>query len=307
MTFLHPYVLFALVVPVGLLVWVWASRWAVAGARTVLPLDHGRSGGGWVWWALLSLAESLPAVLLAVAVFILAGPQKFGAPESRRRMTNIQFCVDVSGSMTSPFAEGNRYDGAMKAIDKFLDYRKGDSFGLTFFGDNFIHWCPLTTDPSAIRCSLPFMRPEVAPYWFGGTNIGKALQGCKKLLVEREEGDKMILLVTDGFDQDMEALGPELAKEMRATNITVFAVIVGFHQIQDGIVAVTRGTGGDAFTVDDPEALRAVFRKIDQMKQARVEKTIAEPMDNYRPFALAGAVVLGLANLCLFGVRYAPW
>lgn len=307
MTFLYPLVLFALVVPVGLLVWAWANRWVAAGPRTVLPFDHARRGGGWVWWALLGLAESLPPALLAVAILILAGPQKFGSPESRRRMTNIQFCVDVSGSMTSPFGEGTRYDGAMKAIDKFLDFRKGDSFGLTFFGDNFIHWCPLTTDPSAIRCSLPFMRPEVAPYWFGGTNIGKALQGCKKLLVEREEGDRMILLVTDGIDYDMEALGPELAKEFKAANIVVFGVIVGYHQIQDGIVAVTRGTGGDAFTVDDPEALKVVFRKIDQMKQARVEKTIAEPMDNYRPYAALGGILLGLACLCLFGGRYVPW
>src|SRR5262245_31365409 len=256
MTFLYPLMLFALVLPVALLIWVWANRWSPAAGHTVLPFDHGRRGGGWVWWTILSLADSLPPLLLAVAVFLLAGPQRYGAPESRRRMTNIQFCMDVSGSMTSTFGEGTRYDGAMKAIDKFLDFRKGDSFGLTFFGDNFIHWCPLTTDPSAIRCSLPFMRPEIAPYWFGGTNIAKALQGCKKLLVEREDGDRMILLVTDGFDYDMESLGPELAKEFRAANITVFAVIVGYHQIQDGIVAVTRGTGGDAFTVDDPETLK---------------------------------------------------
>jgi Ca-activated chloride channel family protein len=307
MTFLYPWVLFALVVPVALLIWVWANRWVAAGGRTVLPFDHGRRGGGWVWWAVLGLAESVAPLLLAVGIFLLAGPQKYGAPESRRRMTNIQFCVDVSGSMIAPFGEGTRYDGAMKAIDKFLDYRKGDSFGLTFFGHNFIHWCPLTTDPSAIRCSLPFMRPEVAPYWFGGTNIGKALQGCKKLLLEREEGDRMILLVTDGFDYDMEALGPQLAKEMKAATITVFAVIVGYHQIQDGVVTVTRGTGGDAFTVDDPDALKVVFQKIDQMKQARIEKTIAEPMDHYRPCAIAGLILLALGNLCLFGVRYVPW
>jgi Ca-activated chloride channel family protein len=307
MNVLYPWVLFALVVPGALLIWVWASRWIPAGGRTVLPFDHGRRGGGWIWWAVLGLAESIPPLLLAAAVFLLAGPQKYGAPETKRRMTNIQFCVDVSGSMIAPFGEGNRYDGAMKAIDKFLDYRKGDSFGLTFFGDNFIHWCPLTTDPSAIRCSLPFMRPEVAPYWFGGTNIGKALQGCKKLLAEREEGDRMILLVTDGFDFDLETVGPQIAKEFKDANITVFAVIVGYHQIQDAIVTVTRGTGGDAFTVDDPEALKSVFQKIDQMKQAKVEKTIAEPMDNYRPYAVAGMILLGLGNLCLFGLRYTPW
>jgi Ca-activated chloride channel family protein len=151
------------------------------------------------------------------------------------------------------------------------------------------------------------MRPEIAPYWFGGTNIGKAVQGCKKLLVERDEGDRMILLITDGIDFDLDTVGTELAKELKTANIVVFGVIVGYHQIQDGMVTITRGTGGDAFTVDDPDALKVVFRRIDQMKQAKVEKTIAEPMDHYRPFALAGLVLLGLGNLCQFGMRYVPW
>jgi Ca-activated chloride channel family protein len=307
MNFQYPWVLLMLVVPGALLFWVWANRWVPGRRRTLLPFDFGRPGSGWGWWSLLSIAESVPPLLLTVAVLILAGPQKYGAPESRRRMTNIQFCVDVSGSMTSPFGEATRYDGAMKAIDKFLDFRKGDSFGLTFFGDNYIHWCPLTTDPSAIRCSLPFMRPEIAPYWFGGTNIGKALQGCQKLLLEREEGDRMILLITDGIDYDLEAVAPQLALEFKKQNITVFCAIIGYHQIQDGIVNITRGTGGDAFTVDDPEALKIVFKKVDQMKQARVEKTIAEPMDNYRPFVLVGLILLAVETLCLFGLRYVPW
>jgi hypothetical protein len=34
------------------------------------------------------------------------------------------------------------------------------------------------------------MRPEVAPPAFGGTAIGKALRGCKKELVGREEGTR---------------------------------------------------------------------------------------------------------------------
>src|SRR5204863_9395655 len=121
-------------------------------------------------------------------------------PQPRRSLTYSQVSVDVSGSMPAPFGHGTRYDASMKAIDAFLDYRKGDAFGLTFFGDAFVHWVPLTTDPSALKCSTPFMRPEVAPPPFGGTAIPKAVRGCKKELVQREDGDRMILLVTDGID-----------------------------------------------------------------------------------------------------------
>ena len=69
-----------------------------------------------------------------------------------------------------------------------VDYRKGDSFGLTFFGNNYLHWIPLTSDPSAFRCSIPFMRPENAPPGFGGTEIGKAVLGCRDKLTERHDG-----------------------------------------------------------------------------------------------------------------------
>ena len=40
--------------------------------------------------------------------------------------------------------------------------------------------------PNTIRCSPPFMRPEIAPPAFGGTAIAKALQGCKKELARRD-------------------------------------------------------------------------------------------------------------------------
>jgi Ca-activated chloride channel family protein len=101
------------------------------------------------------------------------------APKERRALTNIEFCVDVSGSMTAPFGEGSRYDGSLKALEQFLDARKGDAYGLTFFGNSVLHWVPLTSDGSAIRCSPPFMRPERQPYCFGATEIGKALAGVQ--------------------------------------------------------------------------------------------------------------------------------
>jgi Ca-activated chloride channel homolog len=256
---------------------------------------------------LLSVAESVPPLTLAVAILLIAGPQRYGTPEDKRKLTNIQFCVDVSGSMTDTFGDGNRYDGAMAAVTKFVDHRKGDAFGLTFFGNNYIHWCPLTADPSAIKCSLPFMKPEVAPYWFGGTEIAKALNGVKQVLIERTEGDRMVILITDGFDYSLDEAQTDLIRQFKQHNITVCSIVVGYHTLQDAIVNISRSTGGDAFLADDPEALKFVFHKIDQLKQARVEKSIAEPMDDYRPYCVAGMVLVALASVFQYGLRYTPW
>jgi Ca-activated chloride channel family protein len=306
-SFAYPAVLFALAAPALLLAWVWANRWLLPSRRVVLPLDRARASGGWWWWTTISLAESIPPMLLAAGIFLLAGPQRAGPPQQKRSLTNIQFAVDVSGSMEAPFGEGTRYDASMKAIEAFLDYRKGDSFGLTFFGDAFVHWVPLTSDPSAIKCAPPFMKPNLAPPPFWGTAIAKALRGCKKELDRREEGDKMIVLISDGFSYDLPGQDQELARELNAAGVSVFTIIVGGFEPQSEIVSICRLTGGEAFRADDPDALPAVFRKIDAMKQARVTPTMVETIDYFEPFALAGAVLVALGTLTLYGLRYTPW
>ena len=305
--FAYPAVLVLLVVPTALLVWVWANRWALPGRRVVLPVDRAAGGAGWWAWTFITLAESLPPLVLACAVVILAGPQRNGPPQQKRSLTNIQFCVDVSGSMTSPFGDGTIYDEAMKSVNAFVDFRKGDAFGLTFFGVAFVHWVPLTSDPSAIKCAPPFMRPEVAPPPFGGTAIATALRGCKKELVDREEGDRMILLISDGFSYDLRGNEAEIIRDLKDANVTVFTVIVGGSPLQDEIVTICRGTGGEAFAAGDPDALKAVFQKIDGMKQAKFTPTFVETVDYFEPFAVAGAGLLAVWGLTLFGLRYTPW
>jgi Ca-activated chloride channel family protein len=303
MTFLYPQVLFLLILPAGLLVWVWRR----AGQQVVLPFDHGRPGRGWAWRLPLDAAESLPALLLAAAVFLLAGPQRYGEPEAKRKLTNIELCLDISGSMTAEFGAGSRYDVAMKSAEEFVGYRKGDAVGLTFFGNSVLHWCPLTSDTSAVKCAPPFMRPENVPPWFNGTEIGRALRSCKQVLVERQEGDRMILLLTDGESYDLFGNAETIARELKDNNITVFAIIIGMDRIQDEIHTITQITGGEAFEAGDPDALRVVFRRIDQMKQAPLEKKIADTLDDFRPYCAVGLALLGLASLTAFAFRYTPW
>ncbi|HEX5445901.1 MAG TPA: vWA domain-containing protein [Pirellulales bacterium] len=304
MSFAYPAVLLLLVVPVALWFWMWRHD-----ARPlVLPLDHSRVGRGrWLRAAVLAV-ESLGPLLLAVVIVILAGPQRFGEPQSKRVLTNIEFCVDISGSMTAELGEGTRYDASMAAINEFLNFRQGDAFGLTFFGNNFLHWAPLTQDPSAIRCSTPFMRPETAPPWFGGTEIGKALQGCREVLTSRQEGDRMILLITDGMSFDIQnGMDQQLAKELSADRIVVYAVHVAEGDPPGPVVNIANLTGGEAFSAGDQEGVNSVFRRIDQMQQTRIERSLPEPQDNFVPYCIAGLSIVGLATLGLFGMRYTPW
>jgi Ca-activated chloride channel family protein len=303
-SFQHQWVLFLEVLPAALLAWVWWRR----PARLVLPFDHGPDRRGLAWGALLGLAESLPALLLAVAIALLAGPQRFDEPRDKRALTNIQICLDISGSMEVDWGDGSRYDGAMKAVEDFVKFRKGDAYGLTFFGSEFLHWCPLTTDVSAITCSTPFMRPENVPPWFGGTEIGKALKGCLKEMTKREEGDRTIILISDGQSFDLHGEeGEAIARDLKAHGITLFGIIVGGESAQEELYAIAQTTGGAVWEAGDPVALKEIFQKIDTMKPARMEKALAEAMDHFRPWCVAGLSLLAAMGLAAFGLRAVPW
>ena len=105
------------------------------------------------------------------------------------------------------------------------------------------------------------MQPENAPPAFGGTAIAKALQACKKELTRREEGDRMIVLITDGDSFDLPGNDQDLARELNAERVSVFCIIVGGFEPQPEIVTICRLTGGEAFRADDPDALQPFSRR----------------------------------------------
>jgi Ca-activated chloride channel family protein len=275
-----------------------------------LPFDHGVQRPGTGLKALLNIAATLPPLMLAVAILLLAGPQQLAEPKSKKVMTNIQFCLDVSGSMTAQFGDGNRYEAAMEAINDFVAKREGDAYGLTVFGGHYIHWIRLTNDPAAFKYAMPFLGPTNLPSWFsGGTAIAMALEKCIDVMVEREEGDRMIVLFSDGYSGDF-AGGNDarIAAKLAANNIRVYAIHVADGGIPPQIQTVATSTGGLAFSAGDPQGLEQVFKSIDEMAETRIEKISAESMDNFRPYSIAGLSVLGLGMLALLlGVRYTPW
>lgn len=299
-----PLIVLLVLIPLGLLAWKWLRR----GGTVVVPYDHGRTGRGMWLKASLNLADSIPALTLLVVVLILCGPTRLLEPQTKRKLTNIEFCVDISGSMMAPFGEGNRYDASMEAINNFLELRKGDAFGLTFFGNSVLHWTPITTDPSAIRYATPYMRPEVAPVHFGGTEIGRALVACQNRLKHVEKGDKMILLVSDGMSADLSnGRDQEVATQLKQNGITVYALHIGGGNIPGEIVNIASLTGGDAFAPEDTEAMAKVFKEIDSMEQAEMERMAAEAVDYYEPFVIVALSLVGLGLVCGFGLRYTPW
>lgn len=302
--FQRPWTLFALVIPLSLVVWVWNRR----GRRLALPFDYGLRPGRTVLQAAVTLAESLVPVILAIAVLIVSLPMVTGSPLNRRRLTNIEFCVDCSGSMTARFGEGDRYDASMAAINDFLTRREGDAFGLTFFATDVVRWCPLTRDSSAFRCAIPFMKPDSQRAIGGGTMIGRALQFCRKVLRDQDDGDRMIILVSDGQSADLMNGGDmEVARQLSQDGVVVYGIHIGGGVVPAEITNLTTLTGGEAFASGDLEGLEATFRRIDQMEPAEIESVGVEYVEYLQPFCVIGLSLTGLWLLTSFTLRYTPW
>ena len=288
-----------------MLVWIWLRK----DRRFALPQDHGVGGSGWFWTGLINLVSCAGPLMLAVAIILLAGPRHLSVPKAKREMTNIEICLDLSGSMNVPFGEGTRYEAAIDSINAFVTMREGDAYGMTVFGDNANHWIPLTTDPSAFRCAKPFLDPRrLPPGYGGGTMIGKALKKCQETLTTRETGDRMIILVSDGASADLgTGQEEEIARSLREDNIVVYSIHIGGGSSPPEVSAITNITGGASFNADDRQGLNDVFRQIDQMEVAEMKQTYAEVLDWFSPFAIAGMILLGFCLTALLGIRYSPW
>jgi Ca-activated chloride channel family protein len=308
--FLHPQWLALLALPVILAFYEWVRP----GPRVALPFDHARPARGWFGRGLILAANCLPAGLLAVAILFLAHPVTFQPPEVERQLTNVQIVLDTSGSMTTPYGpqtDGKRmrFDAAMESTLQFIRYRKGDAFGLTIFSRNFIHWVPLTQDVEAIALARPFISPNVFPesLW-GGTLIGKALLGASEHLAEQAQGDRMIILITDGESNDIKPpKDSAVLAELQARGVRVFAILMTDKPVEPALIGIARSTGGEAFNAVTPEALQSVFKRIDEMKKVVVLQKQPKASDYYDPFFVPALALLVAAVLALFGLRYNPW
>ena len=210
--------------------------------------------------------------------------------------------------MMSRFGNGTRSDKALEAITEFTKHRKGDAFGLTVFGTEVLHWVPVTKDLSAIVAAGPFLRPEKMPAYMGGTRIGHAVTEVQKTLTAQPEGDRMIVLISDGESYDLGGgVAQRLGQELAANHITLFYVHVAEGQPQEETFTMASLSGGAAFAAGDPRALEEVFRKIDAMKPAKLKPAAPVPVDFFWPFTAAALGCLTLQMGSVLGLRFNPW
>lgn len=180
-------------------------------------------------------------LLLSMGFIIigLAGP-RWGShyQEVSRKGVDIMILVDVSPSMMVEDVKPDRIERARREIFDFLRVVQGDRVGLVAFSGAAFVQCPLTLDYSALQMFLDALSPDLIPV--PGTDLGAAIDVGVSSFDFKAETDKVILLITDG--EDNENRGLEAAQRAAQKSVRIF--VFGMGEPSGGPIPSPDGKGG---------------------------------------------------------------
>jgi Ca-activated chloride channel family protein len=161
------------------------------------------------------------AALLIVA---LARPQ-WGSrwEEVKRRGLDILVVLDTSRSMLAQDLKPNRLQLAKWGARDLVQQLRGDRIGLVSFAGVSYLQCPLTIDYAAFLMCLDDVQVGSVP--LGGTAINRALKSAIEAFRKQSEGERVILLISDGEDHESNPL--DLVDELKKERIRVYTVGMG--------------------------------------------------------------------------------
>lgn len=144
----------------------------------------------------------LVTACLILTVGALLEP-RWGATDQTvvRRGIDMMVLLDASRSMLARDVTPSRLDRAKLALsDDLVRALGGERVGLIAFAGVTDLVCPLTNDYGFYRMAIEDVLPANVPR--GGTLIGDAIRRAADAFAGDAEAHKLILLITDGEDQD---------------------------------------------------------------------------------------------------------
>ena len=187
-------------------------------------------------------------VILAVAFLIItiARPQRgYDLEEVQQNGLDIVVAVDTSKSMLAPDIAPNRLTRAKLATLELMQKASADRMGLVAFaGDAFLE-CPLTIDNTAFQQSVQALDVNSIPQ--GGTAIAEAINTALTAFKEKTR-HKVLLLFTDGEDNESEAGALEAAQNAAKEGLKIFTIGIGSAE---GTLVTVAGADGNTDYIRD--------------------------------------------------------
>ena len=248
MNFDHPAVLLLLwLLPLVAGLMIYAQRKRAAAARRFIEASM-----------LTRLMPPMPSarpwikgifVLMGLAAIIVAAARpRFDVYFEKvvQRGVDCYICLDVSKSMLAEDVGPNRLGRAKSDIRDLLKKLAGDHVGLIVFAGKPVVKVPLTTDDGFFRTVLDEVDTRSAPR--GGTLIGDAIRKAMEAMPPRADHDQIIVLITDGEDQD--SFAQQAAEQAAQRGIKIFTVGLG-DSTEGSRIPIRSDSGGLTYLKDE--------------------------------------------------------
>ena len=271
---------------------------------------------------LLPVLRALAIVFLA---FALARPQSGRkGQEISSEGIDIVLALDISGSMRAEdFKPHNRLYVAKQVIKEFIEGRHSDRIGLVVFSKQSFTQCPLTLDYGVL---FNFLDKVSFGMIEDGTAIGLAIANAVNRLRESEAKGKVVILLSDGRNNEGEIDPITAAQAAKAMNVKIYTIGAGKpgnapYPVDDPIFGkryiyveneideptlqqIAQITGGEYFRAKDEEGLARIYKQISEMEQTEIKvKEYLQYNELFSNYALLGLLLL-VTEIVLANTRY---
>lgn len=266
------------------------------------------------------------SIVWTLLVLACARPQWLGEavniPTEGREM---MIAVDLSGSMQVEDMQlngrpVNRLTMLKALLGDFIERRTGDRLGLILFGDDAYVQTPMTFDRKTVKQMLD---ETVLGLVGQKTAIGDAMALAVKRFEQKEDSNRVLLLLTDG-QNTAGKITPEQALELAvAKNITIYTVgigadvmlqqsLFGTRQInpssdldEKSLQNIADQTSGKYFRARNSEKMEEIYQLLDQYEPVEQEQKQMRPLTALFYYPLGLALLLILFTILIKAIK--PW
>lgn len=220
MAWLHPWVLWGLLLVLA--IWIWDVM--VSRRNRTHPLMKKKELWAKVDFRKVRWRSVLTYIALVLLTVAAAGPQiGIRVKPVERKGVDLVFALDVSESMNAPDVKPSRLSKAKAEIAQLINHLKGDRVGIIVFAGASHLYLPLTSDYEAAKLFLDAIDTRMIRTQ--GTALSTALTTGINAFVDDSEKNPVLILISDGEDHEGRAI--EVAKKAAESGMIIHAVGIG--------------------------------------------------------------------------------
>lgn len=215
------------------------------------------------------------SLIVTLLVTALASPIAYDQKTSNKRKgRDLVFALDTSGSM----AESNfhketpqetKFQILKELLKEFISKRYDDNVGISIFGSYAYSAVPLTYDMKSINFLLDFFEVGIAG---DSTAIGEGIATAVRLLEKGEAKNKVIILITDGYQNSGSISVKEAALDAKRRGIKIYTIGVGKRVDFDYklLSLIATDTDGKMFEAGDAEMLKDIYGELNLLEPSSI-------------------------------------